>query len=315
MENALALSGVQKTFKDFSLKDVSFELPKGYVMGLVGPNGAGKTTLIKLIMNLMAPEAGEIKILGRDSRSQEAEAKARIGFVYDVMPFYSDVSLWNTKRAIAPFYEKWNEGLFLELSGTFELPLKKKVKSLSQGMGTKFALVGALALYVPTIEWHQETDRMLSSLPVSRATVVFSRYVSTIFACAIGAGAWVSSGHLLSPLLASGPTNPEMWTTLSGITAFVSVAALLLSLFLPLYFRFGIGRGAMIFVPSVMGLYLLSAQPRGFVPPATAVQAQILSFSASIGPGWVLLLILLFLAAMMAASGRLSIRWFENRDL
>jgi hypothetical protein len=177
------------------------------------------------------------------------------------------------------------------------------------------ALVGALALYVPTIEWHQETDRMLSSLPVSRATVVFSRYVSTIFACAIGAGAWVSSGHLLGPLLASGPTNPEMWTTLSGITAFVSVAALLLSLFLPLYFRFGIGRGAMIFVPSVMGLYLLSAQPRGFVPPATAVQAQILAFSASIGPGWVLLLILLFLAAMMAASGRLSIRWFENRDL
>ena len=145
MENALALSGVQKTFKDFSLKDVSFELPKGYVMGLVGPNGAGKTTLIKLIMNLMAPEAGEIKILGHDSRSQEAEAKARIGFVYDVMPFYSDVSLWNTKRAIAPFYENWNEGLFLELAGTFELPLKKKVKSLSQGMRTKFALALALS--------------------------------------------------------------------------------------------------------------------------------------------------------------------------
>jgi ABC-2 type transport system ATP-binding protein len=62
-----------------------------------------------------------------------------------VMPFYSDVSLWNTKRAIAPFYEKWNEGLFLELAGTFELPLKKKVKSLSQGMGTKFALALALS--------------------------------------------------------------------------------------------------------------------------------------------------------------------------
>ena len=145
MENALDLSGVQKTFKGFSLKDVSFQLPKGYVMGLVGPNGAGKTTLIKLIMNLMAPEAGEIKILGLDSRTQEAEAKARIGFVYDVMPFYSDVSLWNTKRAVAPFYEKWDEGLFMELAGTFDLPLKKKVKSLSQGMRTKFALALALS--------------------------------------------------------------------------------------------------------------------------------------------------------------------------
>lgn len=145
VENALDLTGVKKSFKDFSLKDVSFQLPKGYVMGLVGPNGAGKTTLIKLIMNLMAPEAGEIKILGLDSISQEAQAKAQIGFVYDVMPFYSDVSLWNTKRAVAPFYEKWNERLFLELAGTFELPLKKKVKSLSQGMRTKFALALALS--------------------------------------------------------------------------------------------------------------------------------------------------------------------------
>jgi ABC-2 type transport system ATP-binding protein len=145
MESALALSGVRKSFKGFSLQDVSFQLPRGYVMGLVGPNGAGKSTLIKLIMNLMAPEAGEIRIMGFDSRSQEAQAKAQIGFVYDVMPFYADVSLWNTKRALAPFYEKWNERLFMDLAGTFELPLKKKVKKLSQGMRTKFALALALS--------------------------------------------------------------------------------------------------------------------------------------------------------------------------
>lgn len=177
------------------------------------------------------------------------------------------------------------------------------------------ALVGALALYVPTIEWHQETDRMLSSLPVTRATVVLSRYVSTIVACAVGTGAWVSSGFLLGPLLGPDATDSGMWTTLSGITAFMSVAILLLSLFLPLYFRFGIGRGAMIFVPSAMGLYLLTAQPGGMVPPATGFHEQISTFSASIGPGWVLLLMLLLLAAVVAASGRLSIRWFENRDL
>ena len=145
MESTLALSGVRKSFKGFSLDDVSFELPRGFVMGLVGPNGAGKSTLVKLIMNLMAPEAGEIRILGFDSRDHEAEAKAQIGFVYDVMPFYSDVSLWNTKRALAPFYERWNEGLFLELAGRFELPLKKKVKKLSHGMRTKFALALALS--------------------------------------------------------------------------------------------------------------------------------------------------------------------------
>ena len=81
-EHALQVSGLRKTFKGFTLNDVSFSLPKGHVMGLVGPNGAGKTTIIKLIMNLIAPEAGEIRILGLDSRKQEAKARAQIGFVY-----------------------------------------------------------------------------------------------------------------------------------------------------------------------------------------------------------------------------------------
>jgi len=176
-------------------------------------------------------------------------------------------------------------------------------------------LVGALALYVPTIEWHQETDRMLSSLPVSRAKVVLSRYLSSALACAIGAGAWVATGSLLGPILDAGATTPGMWTTSSGITAFSSMAVLLLSLFLPLLFRFGLGKAAMIFVPSAMGMYLLFAQPRGFIPPATAVRDQIAAYSGSVGPGWVLLLILVLLAVVVAASGRLSLRWFERRDL
>ena len=176
-------------------------------------------------------------------------------------------------------------------------------------------LVGALSLYVPTVEWHQETDHMLSSLPVSRATVVFSRYLSSVFACAVGAGAWVSTGHLLGPVLAAEGTIPGMWTTLPGIAAFVFVAILLLSLFLPLYFRFGLGKGAMIFVPSVMGLYLLTSHFRGFAPPATAVRDRVAAFSAAVSPGWGLFLIILLLATMVAASGKLSVRWFENRDL
>ena len=156
---------------------------------------------------------------------------------------------------------------------------------------------------------------MLSSLPVSRATVVFSRYLASVFACAVGAAAWVSTGHLLGPVLGPQGATAGMWTTLPGITAFVSVAILLLSLFLPLFFRFGIGKGAMIFVPSVLGLYLLTAQSRGLLPPATALRDRVAALSASVGPGWVLFLILFLLAAMVAASGKLSVRWFERRDL
>jgi ABC-2 type transport system ATP-binding protein len=117
-------------------------------------------------MNLLAPEAGEVKVMGMDNRRQEAEAKAKIGFVYDVMPFYADVSLQDTKKAIAPFYERWNDRLFRELAATFDLPLKKKVKKLSQGMRTKFALALALS---------HEAELLILDEPTTGLDPVFRR--------------------------------------------------------------------------------------------------------------------------------------------
>ncbi|MEJ2204375.1 MAG: ABC transporter ATP-binding protein [Gemmatimonadota bacterium] len=144
-EPVLEITGLRKSYGDFALKDVSFSLPGGFVMGLVGPNGAGKTTIIKLIMNLIRPEAGSIRLFGLDHRAHEAEVKARIGWVYDVAPFYMDASLKDTKRAVSIFYPGWDESLFQELALQFQLPLRKKLKSLSQGMKTKFALALALS--------------------------------------------------------------------------------------------------------------------------------------------------------------------------
>jgi ABC-2 type transport system ATP-binding protein len=144
-ENVLEVEGLRKTYGDFALRDVTFGLPAGHVMGLVGPNGAGKTTIIKLIMNLIRPESGEIRVFGLDHRAHEAEVKARIGFVYDVPPFYDDVTVHTTGRAIAPFYPRWSDALFRDLLDRFEVPPGKKIKALSQGMRTKFALAVALA--------------------------------------------------------------------------------------------------------------------------------------------------------------------------
>jgi len=144
-DHAIDVTGLRKTYKGFALKDVSFSLPRGYVMGLVGPNGAGKTTIIKLIMNLVRREAGEIRVFGLDNRRDEAAVKARIGFVYDEPGFHQDVTLRDMKRAIAPFYRHWNEARFDRLVARFELPLAHRIKTLSQGMRTKFALALALA--------------------------------------------------------------------------------------------------------------------------------------------------------------------------
>jgi ABC-2 type transport system ATP-binding protein len=119
MEYAVKIENVRKEFKGFILDNVSFNIPKGYVMGLIGPNGAGKTTLIKLIMNLIRKNAGHIEVFGLDNIQHETEIKSRIGFVYDVPPFYDDIKLKQTAKAIAPFYPKWDQIRFLKLMDDF----------------------------------------------------------------------------------------------------------------------------------------------------------------------------------------------------
>ena len=162
----IRVTDLEKHYKDFRLDSVSFSLPRGYVMGLVGPNGAGKTTVIKLLMNLIRPDGGSIELFGLDHRKFEEQVKARIGFVYDVPPLYDDVSLRRTKRAVSLFYPEWSETLFERLVEQFELPMKKKVKKLSNGMRTKFALALALA---------HDADLLILDEPTSGLDPVFRR--------------------------------------------------------------------------------------------------------------------------------------------
>jgi ABC-2 type transport system ATP-binding protein len=144
-EYALELRGVRKTYRGFALKDVSFTLPRGHIGGLIGPNGSGKTTIIKLIMNLIRREAGEIRVFGLDNRKAEIEVKSRIGFVYDVPGFWDDQSLDSQRRALGTFYPRWSDDTFHRLAVEFGLPLDKKYKALSHGAKTKFALAMALS--------------------------------------------------------------------------------------------------------------------------------------------------------------------------
>lgn len=62
----LEIKALTKEFKDFKLDNISFNLEPGYIMGLIGPNGSGKSTIIKLIMNLLKKDSGEIELFGKD---------------------------------------------------------------------------------------------------------------------------------------------------------------------------------------------------------------------------------------------------------
>ncbi|WP_307256082.1 ABC transporter ATP-binding protein [Oikeobacillus pervagus] len=141
----LEINNLSKSYKDFSLKGINITLEKGYIMGFIGPNGSGKSTTIKLIMNLIRKDSGEIKIFGLDNESNNISIKERIGFVYDENHFYEELTVKEMKDVISPFYTKWDEGIFNKYAKDFELPLNKEIKHLSKGMKMKFALAIALS--------------------------------------------------------------------------------------------------------------------------------------------------------------------------
>ncbi|MEN6328237.1 MAG: ABC transporter ATP-binding protein [Syntrophomonas sp.] len=145
MENILEISGLCKTWPGFKLDQISFSIPRGYIMGFIGPNGAGKTTTIKLIMSLINKDSGQIKIFGQDHIKNQKSIRDRIGFVYDEDYFYETLNPIELKQIIAPFYSQWDEAAFYNYFGQFSIPAKVKFKNLSKGEKMKFALALALS--------------------------------------------------------------------------------------------------------------------------------------------------------------------------
>ncbi|GAA0116004.1 ABC transporter ATP-binding protein [Clostridium senegalense] len=145
MENILEVKNLTKAYKNFKLEDISFTLPKGYIMGFIGQNGAGKTTTIKLIMNLVKKDSGEIKVFEKDNLKFEKEIKEQIGFVYDEGYFYEHLSLEDNAKLVAPFYKEWSFDTFYKYANKFGLNKGQKFKELSKGMKMKYSLSIALS--------------------------------------------------------------------------------------------------------------------------------------------------------------------------
>jgi len=157
MESIIKLSNVTKSFNGFAVKNLSFQVKKGFVTGFVGANGAGKSTTIKLIMNLLQPDSGEVEIFGLDYKKHEKKIKQNIGFVYDDHVFYEHLTLLEMKKIIAPMYKRWDNSLFDKYVAKFQLPLNKKVKTFSKGMLMKASLAIALSHHAELIIMDEPT--------------------------------------------------------------------------------------------------------------------------------------------------------------
>jgi ABC-2 type transport system ATP-binding protein len=141
----LAFRNVSKQYAGFTLDNVSFSLPRGYIGGLIGPNGAGKTTIVKLLLNLVHRDSGEIDVAGMDPARQEVAVKQRIGFVHEAPSYYDHLSLDAIGAFVGRFYPTWDAARYASLLRAFDLPSRQRFGLLSRGMRTKGALALALA--------------------------------------------------------------------------------------------------------------------------------------------------------------------------
>lgn len=145
MDKVIELESINKNFSGFSINNLNLSINKGYVTGFVGANGSGKSTTIKMIMNLIKPDSGDLKIFGMDHHDNEKDIKQKIGFVYDDNIYYEGLNLRDLQKIIAPAYEDWDKTSFNHYIDKFKLPLNKPIKNFSKGMRMKASLVLALS--------------------------------------------------------------------------------------------------------------------------------------------------------------------------
>ena len=143
--NALEVRGLSKTYPAFTLKDVSFDVPQGAVVGFIGRNGAGKSTTLKSILGLVHPDGGDVRFFGQDVRQHEREFKEQIGVVLGGIDFYPKKKVKTITDVTRRFYDNWDEEKYRHYLQLFALDESKRVDQLSSGMKVKYLLALALS--------------------------------------------------------------------------------------------------------------------------------------------------------------------------
>ena len=144
MTNAIEVHDLSKSYKKsgFALKDISFNLPSGCVMGIVGRNGAGKTTLIKILLDIFPPDKGSFTIL---EENDIAKAKEEVGVVFDEILIGNSFIAEKIGKWAKNAWKAWDENLYQELLKKYEIPTDITIGKLSKGQKMKVQIAIALA--------------------------------------------------------------------------------------------------------------------------------------------------------------------------
>ena len=143
--NAVEIKDLTKKYDGFTLDSVSFNVPKGSIMGFIGQNGAGKTTTMRAMLNIVKKDGGTVSMLGMDHLENEMEIKERIAVVFDELPFHDVFNADQMSRIFSGIYQKWDKEVYGQYLDRLSLPRRKKIGQFSKGMKMKLQIACALS--------------------------------------------------------------------------------------------------------------------------------------------------------------------------
>lgn len=147
MGTILEVENLRKTYADseFGLKDVSFSIPYGSIVGFIGENGAGKSTTMGSILGTLHKDSGTIKIFGEEMDANHVHIKEDIGVVFDSIVLPGDLTVYKLGNVFQQIYKQWDKEAFFHYIDFFSLPKKKKISGFSRGMSMKLSVAVALS--------------------------------------------------------------------------------------------------------------------------------------------------------------------------
>ena len=176
MEATIKVKNLNKKYEGFELKNISFEIPEGSIVGLIGENGAGKTTTIKSILNIINSE-GEIQVLGKDIKQNEKEIKSKLGVVLDDSFLSEYLTPKKINSIMKNFYNTWDKKLFEKYIKIFKLPENKMIKDFSSGMKMKLKIATAIS-HKPQILILDEPTSGLDPIVRNEILDIFRQFIA-----------------------------------------------------------------------------------------------------------------------------------------
>ena len=120
--------------------DLSFDVPKGRILGLLGKNGTGKTTTINILMGYLRPQSGECRIFGESITQMRPETRARIALLIEGHVQYAFMTIAQIEKFYSKFYPKWNRDAYYELMKKLKVSPNQRISTMSCGQRSQVAL-------------------------------------------------------------------------------------------------------------------------------------------------------------------------------